>query len=48
MQDNMVTGVDENEQNSPMNNNYTQEQDPEDMQDNTQTIPEEEENESDE
>jgi len=39
-QDNMTTGVSENNQNIPTNNNYTQEHDLEDTQDNTQTIPE--------
>jgi len=47
-QDNKITGVDENDQNAPTNNNYIQEHDLEDTQDNTQTIPEEESNESDE
>ena len=40
--------MDENDQNAPTNNNYIQEHDLEDTQDNTQTIPEEESNESDE
>jgi len=44
----MITGVDENDQNNPTNNDYTQEHDLEDTQDNTKTIPEEEKNESDE
>jgi len=47
-QDNTITGVEENDQNTPTNNNYTQEHNIEDTQDNTQTLPEEETNESDE
>jgi len=38
----MITGVDENDQNAPTNNDYTQEHDLEDTQDNTQTTLEEE------
>ena len=42
-----ITGVHKNEQNDSINNNDTPEHDPEDTHDNTQTTPEEEENESD-
>ena len=47
-EDNTITGVDENDQNNLTNDDDTQEHDPENAYDNTQAIPEEEKNESDE